>query len=88
MLYNTQNYWVPGLSPSSGILKTRRHVSEMIPFPSLDGVKETPTLLGSSERTTSNTRQHKSMGIADYVSVCVQLCSSSWCALFDKRTGL
>jgi hypothetical protein len=25
MVYNTQNYWVFGLRPSSGILKTREH---------------------------------------------------------------
>jgi hypothetical protein len=29
MVYNTQNYWVFGLCPSSGILETRKHnVSE------------------------------------------------------------
>jgi hypothetical protein len=29
MVYNTQNYWVLGLFPSSGILETRKHdVSE------------------------------------------------------------
>jgi hypothetical protein len=25
MVYNTQNYWVSGLCPSSGILNTRKH---------------------------------------------------------------
>jgi hypothetical protein len=25
MVYNTQNYWVSGLHPSSGILNTRKH---------------------------------------------------------------
>jgi hypothetical protein len=25
MVYNTQNYWVFGLCPSSGILSTRKH---------------------------------------------------------------
>jgi hypothetical protein len=30
MVYNTQNYWVFGLCPSSGILGTRKHkVSEI-----------------------------------------------------------
>jgi hypothetical protein len=30
MVYNTQNYWVFGLFPSSGILETRKHdVSEI-----------------------------------------------------------
>jgi hypothetical protein len=28
MVYNTQNYWVFGLFPSSGILENRKHVSE------------------------------------------------------------
>jgi S-adenosylmethionine hydrolase len=29
MVYNTQNYWIFGLSPSSGVLETRKHsVSE------------------------------------------------------------
>jgi hypothetical protein len=29
MVFNTQNYWVSGLCPSSGILNTRKHnVSE------------------------------------------------------------
>jgi hypothetical protein len=29
MVYNTQNYWIFGLFPSSGILETRKHdVSE------------------------------------------------------------
>jgi hypothetical protein len=36
MVYNTQNYWVFGLSPSSGILEKRKYdVSEMDLFPSL-----------------------------------------------------
>jgi hypothetical protein len=25
MVYNTQNYWVSGLFPPSGILETRKH---------------------------------------------------------------
>jgi hypothetical protein len=29
MVYNTQNYWVFRLSPSSGILGTRKDVSEI-----------------------------------------------------------
>jgi hypothetical protein len=28
MVYNIQNYWVSGLCPSSGILSTRKNVSE------------------------------------------------------------
>jgi hypothetical protein len=36
MVYNTQNYWVLGLFPLSGILKTReQHVSETGPVPVL-----------------------------------------------------
>jgi hypothetical protein len=32
MAYNIQNYWVYGLSPSFGILRTRKHnVSETAP---------------------------------------------------------
>jgi hypothetical protein len=30
MLYNTQNYWVFGLYPSSGILKTRQHLCGVV----------------------------------------------------------
>jgi hypothetical protein len=48
MVYNTQNYWVFGLYPSSGTLKTREHnVSELDLFPSSGTGGETRTLLGS-----------------------------------------
>jgi hypothetical protein len=30
MVYNTHNYLGSGLCPSSGILKTRKHVSEVL----------------------------------------------------------
>jgi hypothetical protein len=43
MAYNTQNYWVSGFCPLSGILNTRKHsVSETM--------RETLTLLGPLER--------------------------------------
>jgi hypothetical protein len=55
MTYNTQNYWVSGLCPLSGILNTRKHnVSETGPVSVLMGVKETPTLLGPLERANLN----------------------------------
>jgi hypothetical protein len=47
MVYNTQNYWVFGLFPSSGILETRKHnVSEMDVFPASGEGGKTPTQLG------------------------------------------
>jgi hypothetical protein len=50
----SQNYWVFGLFPSSGILKTRKlDVSETGLFSS-SGEGETPTLLGSLERANLN----------------------------------
>jgi hypothetical protein len=50
MTYNTKNYWVFGLCPSSGILKTRGHsVLETGLFLS-SGEWETPTALGPVER--------------------------------------
>jgi hypothetical protein len=54
MVYNTQNYWVFGLCPSSGILKTREYnISETGCFlPQVKG--ETPTLLCPLERANLN----------------------------------
>jgi hypothetical protein len=47
MVYNTQNYWVFGLRPSSGILKTREpNVLETGSVSVLTGEWETPILLG------------------------------------------
>jgi hypothetical protein len=47
MVYNTENYWVSGHCPSSGILKTRKHnVSETASVSVLGKVEQTPTLLG------------------------------------------
>jgi hypothetical protein len=57
MVYNTQNYWVSGLCPSSGILETRKHnVSETgsIPAPRCGGGEETPIQLGPLERANIN----------------------------------
>jgi hypothetical protein len=52
MVYCTQNHWVSGLGPSSGILNTRKHnVSDV--FPS-SGEENTPTLLGPLERASLN----------------------------------
>jgi hypothetical protein len=55
MVHNTQNYWVFGLCPSSGILKTReRNVSETRSVSILRWVgRKTPTQLGPLERATS-----------------------------------
>jgi hypothetical protein len=45
MMYSTQNYWVSGLSPSSGILNIRTF-RKLDPFPfSGKGGGETHTLL-------------------------------------------
>jgi hypothetical protein len=60
MVCNTQNYWVFGLCPSSGVPKTREHkVSESGSVSVRDG--ETPTLLGYFERATSIIGQPKSI---------------------------
>jgi hypothetical protein len=51
MVYNTQNYRIFGLCPSSGILTTRKHnVSKLDLFPS-SGECETRTLLGPLGRS-------------------------------------
>jgi hypothetical protein len=55
MLYNTQNYWVFGLCPSSGILEPREHVSENGCFhPQVGGGGKIPTVLGPLERANLN----------------------------------
>jgi hypothetical protein len=46
MAYNTQNYWVFGLSPSPDILETRKH--RFCFRPQVRG--KTPTQLGPLER--------------------------------------
>jgi hypothetical protein len=46
MVYNTQNYWVFVLSPSSGILENRKHDVLKNESVSSSGEGETPTLLG------------------------------------------
>jgi hypothetical protein len=49
---NTQNCWVFGVCPSSGILETRKHnVSKLDLFPSSGWGVKSPTLLGPLERT-------------------------------------
>jgi hypothetical protein len=53
MVYDTENYWIFGLYPSSGILKTRTQRFGNWMFPSL-GEGETPTLLGTSEKANLN----------------------------------
>jgi hypothetical protein len=53
--YYSQNYWISGLCPSSGILKTKKHnVSETGSVSVLRGEGKTPTLLGPIERTNLN----------------------------------
>jgi hypothetical protein len=55
MVYNTQNYWIFGLCPSSGILETRKHnVSETGSVSVLRWREETPILLGPLERANLN----------------------------------
>jgi hypothetical protein len=51
MVYNTQNYWVFGVCPSPGILKTRkRNVSETGSISMLRRGGKTPTQLAPLER--------------------------------------
>jgi hypothetical protein len=51
MVYNTQNYWVFRLFPSSGVLDNRKHdVSEIGSVSVLGYGGKTPTLLGLLER--------------------------------------
>jgi hypothetical protein len=55
MVYNTQNYWVSGLCPSSRILNTRKHnVSETGSVSVLRWRGDTPTLLRPLEKTNHN----------------------------------
>jgi hypothetical protein len=55
MVYNTQNYWVFGLFPSSCILEIREHsVSETICFHPQVRRGKIPTLLGPLERVNLN----------------------------------
>jgi hypothetical protein len=47
MVYNTQNYWVFGLCPSSGIPKNTEHnIGKLYLFPSSRVGWETPSILG------------------------------------------
>jgi hypothetical protein len=48
-VYDTQNYWVSGLYPSSRILNIRKH-NILHLFPSSGEGRETPTLLGPLDR--------------------------------------
>jgi hypothetical protein len=55
MVYNTQNYWVFGLRPSSGILETRKHnVLETGCFRPQVREGATPSLLRPLERVNLN----------------------------------
>jgi hypothetical protein len=56
MVYNTQNYWIFGLFPSSGILENRKHdVSETGSVSILRSRGETtPTQLDPLERANLN----------------------------------
>jgi hypothetical protein len=55
MVYNTQNYYVSGLCPMSGILNTIKHnVSECESVSILKWGRETPTQLGPLERANLN----------------------------------
>jgi hypothetical protein len=52
MVYNTQNYWVSGLCPSSRIINVRKHnIPETGSVSVLQGEgRETPIMLGPIER--------------------------------------
>jgi hypothetical protein len=55
MVYDTKNYWVPGLHLSSRIVNTRKYnISEIGSVPSSDEERETCTLLGLLERASLN----------------------------------
>jgi hypothetical protein len=55
MVYKTQNYWVFGLCPSSGILEAKNTTFwKMDLFPSSGEGEVTPTLLGPLERANLN----------------------------------
>jgi hypothetical protein len=57
MAYNTQNYWVFGLCPSSSILKknqTENTFWKLDLFPSSGEGRETPTLLRPLEKANLN----------------------------------
>jgi hypothetical protein len=55
MVYNTENYWVFGLFPSSGILENTKETTfrKQDLFPSSGGGK-TPTQVGPLERANLN----------------------------------
>jgi hypothetical protein len=59
MVYNTQNYWVFGLCPSSGILENRKHnILETGSVYILRWGGGTPTLLDPLERAILNQPPH------------------------------
>jgi hypothetical protein len=71
MVCDTQNYWVFGLCPSSGILEARRlYVSETVSVSNLRCGVEMPILLNLLERATFN---HQTTPIS--ISV---LCYDRW----------
>jgi hypothetical protein len=45
MVYNTKDYWVSGLCPSSSVLENTKF-QKLDLFPPLGEVREKPTLLG------------------------------------------
>jgi hypothetical protein len=56
IVHNTQNYWVSGLCPLSGILNNRKHNVLETRFVSVSGEggdTYTPTLLGFLERASN-----------------------------------
>jgi hypothetical protein len=58
MVYNTQNYWVFGLCPSSGILEIRkRNITETGAVSNLMWGGKTPTQFGPLKVLTSITGQ-------------------------------
>jgi hypothetical protein len=54
-VYDTQNYWVSGLCPLSGIVTLKNVMFQKLDlFPSSGEEKGTPTLLGLLERADHN----------------------------------
>jgi hypothetical protein len=54
MVYNTRNYWVFGLGPSSGILKPKKTAFRKLDLYLSSREGETPTLSDPVERANLN----------------------------------
>jgi hypothetical protein len=70
MVYNTQNYWVFGLCPSSGILETRKHnVSETgsVSVPRWGGREDTYSVGSFFMKSFIHSFIHSSMALQPFV---------------------